>query len=50
MEFGPRALGSRSVLGDESPYMLMVGPVRDDKRRPLQVELVPAQGLERLKQ
>ena len=91
MEFGPRALGSRSLLGDarnpdmqvvmnmkvkfresfrpfapvvlrehaqehfdlpihhESPYMLLVAPVREDKRRPLPVELVAAQGLEKLK-
>ncbi|MCJ2054462.1 carbamoyltransferase [Methylobacterium sp. J-070] len=79
MEFGPRALGARSILGDprdadmqsrmnikikfresfrpfapavlaehaaeyfelegESPYMLLVAPVRAERRRPLQQEL-----------
>ena len=87
MEFGPRALGSRSILGDarspkmqsvmnlkvkfresfrpfapvvrrervsdyfeldvESPYMLLVAPIRTDLRRP-QAEGV--EGFERLKQ
>src|SRR4030095_12706300 len=92
MEFGPRALGARSILGDarnpqmqsiinmkvkfregfrpfapivlaehaheyfdikpgqESPYMLLVAPVRDEKRLEIPLELVNAQGLERLKQ
>src|SRR5262249_35609964 len=92
MEYGPRALGSRSILGDardpqmqsimnmkvkfregfrpfapivlaehaheyfdmkpgqESPYMLLVAPVRDEKRLEIPPELVNAQGLERLKQ
>jgi carbamoyltransferase len=86
MEFGPRALGARSILGDprsprmqatmnvkikfresfrpfapsvlaeeagdwfempagqESPYMLMVAPVRQDRRR-----LLPADELERMR-
>jgi len=89
MEFGPRALGSRSIIGDarspkmqsvmnlkikfresfrpfapivlreeaskffdiapqhESPYMLIVAPVRDDKRK--QVDPA-ARGLDKLKQ
>ncbi|MBL9079293.1 MAG: carbamoyltransferase [Planctomycetes bacterium] len=89
MEFGPRALGSRSILGDarspkmqsvmnlkikfresfrpfapivlreaaseffdiapqhESPYMLIVAPVRNDKRRPVDAG---ARGLDKLKQ
>jgi carbamoyltransferase len=90
MEFGPRALGARSILGDarsakmqsvmnlkikfresfrpfapivlhdrvdeyfemradqESPYMLLVAPVRQDKRVPVQDP--SAQGIEKLKQ
>ena len=90
MEFGPRALGSRSILGDarsremqslmnlkikfresfrpfapsvlrdkvdeyfetrpdeDSPYMLLVAPVRADKRFPVNGD--GAQGLEKLKQ
>jgi carbamoyltransferase len=90
MEFGPRALGARSILGDarspkmqsvmnlkikfresfrpfapivlrerageyfeiderhESPYMLMVAPVRHEKRIPVQDER--ARGLDKLKQ
>jgi carbamoyltransferase len=89
MEFGPRALGSRSILGDarsaamqsvlnlkvkfresfrpfapavlrervgeyfdmrdgeDSPYMLMVAPVRDEKR--VECAGVPGEGLEKLK-
>lgn len=89
MEFGPRALGSRSILGDprdkdmqsrmnlrikfresfrpfaaavlredaadyfeigadqESPYMLLVTKVREDKRLPAET---PATGIERLRQ
>jgi carbamoyltransferase len=89
MEFGPRALGSRSIIGDarspkmqsvmnlkikfresfrpfapivlrehasdyfdikpdhDSPYMLIVAPVRDDKRKPV---VAGAQGLDKLKQ
>ncbi len=89
MEFGPRALGSRSILGDprdkdmqsrmnlrikfresfrpfaaavlrgdaadyfeigadqESPYMLLVTKVREDKRLPADT---PATGIERLRQ
>ena len=89
MEFGPRALGSRSIIGDarspkmqsvmnlkikfresfrpfapivlredaseyfdigpqhDSPYMLIVAPVRDDKRRPVDGK---AAGLDKLKQ
>jgi carbamoyltransferase len=91
MEFGPRALGSRSLLGDprnpemqtvmnvkvkfregfrpfapavlaeqaheffevqpnrESPYMLLVAPVREDKRRPLTPEDQMRQGIDKLK-
>lgn len=90
MEFGPRALGSRSIIGDarstemqsvmnlkikfresfrpfapcvlrdhvseyfemrpneDSPYMLLVAPVREDKRTPLNGQ--PATGLDKLKQ
>ena len=90
MEFGPRALGSRSILGDarsrkmqtlmnlkikfresfrpfapcvlrenvsdyfemrpeeDSPYMLLVAPVRQNKRTPLSGE--PQKGLDRLRQ
>jgi carbamoyltransferase len=90
MEFGPRALGSRSIIGDarstkmqsvmnlkikfresfrpfapsvlreqvadyfemppnqDSPYMLLVAPVRADKRMPVNGD--PAWGLEKLKQ
>jgi len=90
MEFGPRALGSRSILGDarsskmqsvmnlkikfresfrpfapcvlrddvdtyfemrpqeDSPYMLLVAPVREDKRMPEASEQLT--GLEKLKQ
>ena len=89
MEFGPRALGARSILGDarspkmqsvmnlkikfresfrpfapivlrehaseyfdikpehDSPYMLIVAPVRDDKRKPV---TAGATGLDKLKQ
>jgi len=89
MEFGPRALGSRSIIGDarspkmqsvmnlkikfresfrpfapivlredcseyfgmdsrhESPYMLLVAPVRDDKRKPIEAG---KSGLDKLKQ
>ncbi|MEZ5966584.1 MAG: carbamoyltransferase [Planctomycetota bacterium] len=89
MEFGPRALGSRSIIGDarsakmqsvmnlkikfresfrpfapivlredcseyfgmdakhESPYMLLVAPVRDDKRKAVDASKF---GLEKLKQ
>ncbi len=89
MEFGPRALGSRSIIGDarspkmqsvmnlkikfresfrpfapivlrehaseyfdikrehDSPYMLIVAPVRDDKRKPV---AAGATGLDKLKQ
>ena len=89
MEFGPRALGSRSIIGDarspkmqsvmnlkikfresfrpfapivlrerasdyfdikpehDSPYMLIVAPVRDDKRKPVEPGLT---GLDKLKQ
>jgi carbamoyltransferase len=89
MEFGPRALGSRSIIGDarspkmqsvmnlkikfresfrpfapivlredaseyfdiapqhESPYMLIVAPVRNEKRRPVESGAV---GLDKLKQ
>jgi carbamoyltransferase len=91
MEFGPRALGSRSLLGDprnpemqtvmnvkvkfregfrpfapavlanhaheyfglqpdqESPYMLLVAPVRDEKRRPLTADEQRRQGIDKLK-
>ena len=91
MEFGPRALGARSIIGDarsremqltmnvkikfresfrpfapivlaehsheyfefepgqESPYMLLVADVREDKRTPLDAEAVRAQGLDKLK-
>jgi carbamoyltransferase len=89
MEFGPRALGSRSIIGDarspkmqsvmnlkikfresfrpfapivlreraseyfdiapqhDSPYMLIVAPVRQDKRKPVEAG---AKGLDKLKQ
>jgi carbamoyltransferase len=89
MEFGPRALGSRSIIGDarstkmqsvmnlkikfresfrpfapivlrehaseyfdiapqhDSPYMLIVAPVRDDKRKSV---VASAKGLDKLKQ
>jgi carbamoyltransferase len=92
MEFGPRALGSRSILGDprspamqatinlkvkfregfrpfapavlqkhladyfdirndvQSPYMLLVTPVREDKRRPLPPDQAAAKGIAKLKQ
>ena len=91
MEFGPRALGARSIIGDarsesmqsvmnlkikfresfrpfapcvlnercadyfefgtrhESPYMLLVAPVREDKRTPLDGRLAGATGLDLLK-
>ncbi len=91
MEFGPRALGARSIVGDarsramqltmnvkikfresfrpfapivlaehnheffefeagqESPYMLLVADVRDEKRVQLDSEAVDAQGLDKLK-
>ncbi|MFP4193169.1 MAG: carbamoyltransferase, partial [Candidatus Hydrogenedentota bacterium] len=89
MEFGPRALGARSILGDarsrdmqsilnlkikfresfrpfapsvlveraseyfemdgESPYMLLVMPVRRERLRSLSAEERGAQGLEKLK-
>jgi carbamoyltransferase len=90
MEFGPRALGSRSIIGDardprmqsimnvkvkyregfrpfapavlrehaesyfeveknlDSPYMLIVAPVQDEKRRPLSHEEATATGLAKL--
>jgi carbamoyltransferase len=88
MEFGPRALGNRSILGDprsphmqrtlnlkikyresfrpfapavlredvsqhfvldvDSPYMLLVAPVRDDRRLPSRAEDKTLQGLDRL--
>jgi carbamoyltransferase len=88
MEFGPRALGGRSIIGDprsremqsvmnlkikyresfrpfaptvlaervgeffdlekESPYMLLVAPVRDDKRLP-EAEVEAAEGFAKLK-
>ena len=90
MEFGPRALGSRSILGDarnsdmqsvinrkvkfregfrpfapivlaehvndyfefdkESPYMLLVAPVREDRRIPTSAEAAAARGIDKLKQ
>jgi len=92
MEFGPRALGCRSIVGDarnrdmqavmnmkvkfresfrpfapvvlrehvheyfdmaadqESPYMLLVAPVREDKRLSLPPELAAAKGIDKLKQ
>ncbi len=91
MEFGPRALGSRSILGDPrntsmqstmnlkikfresfrpfapavledhvhewfdtkphqpSPYMLLVAPVRQDKRLNCDTELAKATGIDKLK-
>ncbi len=91
MEFGPRALGSRSIIGDarsekmqsimnrkikfresfrpfapcvlredvknyfdmpdsqESPYMLLVAPVHNDKRLPINIEPQKLKGLEKLK-
>ena len=90
MEFGPRALGNRSILGDprsakmqsvmnlkikfresfrpfapsvmrehvekwfqmrpheDSPYMLLVAPVRDEKRRPEPQGLGDLEGIDRL--
>jgi carbamoyltransferase len=88
MEFGPRALGARSIIGDarnpdmhrkinlrikcresfrpfapsvllehvsewfefsgESPYMLMVAPVRDEKRIPVTKEQYRFTGIERI--
>jgi len=88
MEFGPRALGSRSILGDprspemqrkinlkikfresfrpfaptvlreraaeyfeldrESPYMLLVAPVREERRIPVPTEKDAAGGIDRL--
>ncbi len=92
MEFGPRALGGRSILGDardprmqsvinlkvkfregfrpfapivlaehaheyfemergqESPYMLLVAPLRQDRRLPIPPELASARGIDRLRQ
>ena len=91
MEFGPRALGSRSIIGDarsekmqsimnrkikfresfrpfapcvlredvrdyfdmpdsqESPYMLLVAPVHNNKRLPLDIQPEKLKGLEKLK-
>ncbi len=91
MEFGPRALGSRSIIGDarsekmqsimnrkikfresfrpfapcvlredvhdyfdmpdsqESPYMLLVAPVHNNKRLPLDTQPEKLKGLEKLK-
>ena len=89
MEFGPRALGARSILGDprspdmqsrmnlkikyresfrpfapsvlrehvadyfdldaDSPYMLLVAPVREDRRLPVTEEQRQRFGIERLK-
>jgi len=91
MEFGPRALGARSILGDarsrqihsvmnlkikfresfrpfapsvlqecahkffetephqQCPYMLLVVPVREDKRRELNGEEISLKGLDKLK-
>jgi len=89
MEFGPRALGARSIIGDprsnkmqsamnqkikyresfrpfapaikndrvsewfeidrKSPYMLMVAPVRQDKRTVITEEQKKSSGIERLK-
>lgn len=89
MEFGPRALGARSILGDprsrqmqsvlnlkikfresfrpfapsvlreraseafeldhDSPYMLVVAPVREDRLRALTAEEKQAQGFDQLK-
>ncbi len=89
MEFGPRALGSRSIIGDarnrqmqskmnlkikyresfrpfapsvlaekasewfalegESPYMLMVAPVSEEKRLPLEEGAEKLTGIEKLK-
>jgi carbamoyltransferase len=89
MEFGPRALGSRSIIGDarnktmqarmnlkikfresfrpfaptvlkeeaanwfeldrESPYMLLVAPLKQDKRFDVDAELKRANGFEKLK-
>ena len=91
MEFGPRALGARSIIGDsrsremqsvmnlkikfresfrpfapsvlrnrvdeyfqmrpneDSPYMLLVAPVRDEKRLPINGEMEHLEGIEKLK-
>jgi carbamoyltransferase len=92
MEFGPRALGSRSIIGDarspamqriinmkvkfregfrpfapavlnehvgeyfdlggkqDSPYMLLVGPVNEKQRKPVDPGLADARGIDKLKQ
>ncbi len=92
MEFGPRALGARSILGDarssktqsvmnmkvkfresfrpfapvvlrehvqdyfdspggqESPYMLLVAPVKDDRRKAIPADLRDAAGIDKLLQ
>jgi carbamoyltransferase len=92
MEFGPRALGSRSILGDprnpsmqttmnvkvkfregfrpfapavlrerasecfdvkadvDSPYMLVVSPVREEKRKPMNPAETGVSGIDKLKQ
>lgn len=92
MEFGPRALGSRSILGDarstqmqsvmnvkikfresfrpfapsimedhvseffemrpreQSPYMLLVAPVQESHRKPLNGQDATVQGIDKLKQ
>ena len=92
MEFGPRALGARSILGDarssemqsvmnmkvkfresfrpfapvvlrehvqdyfdipggqESPYMLLVAPVKDDRRKAIPADLQDAAGIDKLPQ
>jgi carbamoyltransferase len=91
MEFGPRALGNRSIIGDarsekmqstinlkikfresfrpfapcvltedansffnmdstqDSPYMLLVAPLREDKRLPLNIPVETLKGIEKLK-
>jgi len=91
MEFGPRALGARSIIGDarstamqsimnlkikfresfrpfaptilrervdeyfemrpdeDSPYMLLVAPVKDDKRLPLDPATAALEGIEKLR-
>ena len=91
LEFGPRALGNRSIIGDarsekmqsimnlkikfresfrpfapcvlredvdqyfqmrpdeDSPYMLLVAPVKDDKRLPADVDTKELRGLDKLK-
>ena len=46
----PRATGSRCGPGEDSPYMLLVAPVREDKRRRLNgASATRSQGIDKLK-